>query len=209
MEHQIIERGIPAGNWENKYDTRNPVARLLVRKFLSSLEKLVVKYGVAVDSIMEVGCGEGLLAAHIDSLGIAPVKACDFSARIIDIAKKYHADRDISFYVRDIYELDRERDKADLVLCCEVLEHLENPELGLTRLSEVASQYVLLSVPNEPLWRFLNVIRGKYIRELGNTPGHINHWSRKRFLALVSKHMEILEVRNPCPWTMVLGRIYR
>ena len=39
--------------------------------------------------------------------------------------------------------------------------------------------HLLVSVPREPLWRALNVARGAYLRELGNTPGHVNHWSKR------------------------------
>jgi 2-polyprenyl-3-methyl-5-hydroxy-6-metoxy-1,4-benzoquinol methylase len=206
MKRGFAGHDMPEGNWEDKYNTRNPIARTLISNFLETLTGLVGKYGTTVESILEVGCGEGRLAAHIASLGIAPVKACDLSARIIDLARKDYADLDIYFYVRDIYELDKKTDGADLIICCEVLEHLEHPELGLAKLAEVAHDYVLISVPREPLWRLMNLARGHYIRSLGNTPGHINHWSRKHFLALVSQYLEILEARNPCPWTMVFCR---
>ena len=39
-------------------------------------------------------------------------------------------------------------------------------------------------VPREPVWRVLNVARGRYVRWLGNPPGHIQHFSRAAFLAL-------------------------
>ncbi len=44
------------------------------------------------------------------------------------------------------------------------------------------SRHLLVSVPREPLWRALNMARGAYWRELGNTPGHLNHWSRRSFV---------------------------
>jgi hypothetical protein len=65
---------------------------------------------------------------------------------------------------------------------------------------------LLVSVPREPLWRGLNMARGAYLRDLGNTPGHLNHWSRRGFVALLSRHGEVREVRSPFPWTMLLVR---
>ena len=59
-------------------------------------------------------------------------------------------------------------------------------------------------MPHEPLWRVLNVLRGAYLRDLGNTPGHVNHWSRRGFLRLLERHGRIIEARSPSPWTMVL-----
>ena len=46
--------------------------------------------------------------------------------------------------------------------------------------------------------------RGKYLGDLGNTPGHVNHWSRRGFLGLLSRRFEIVEARTPLPWTMAL-----
>jgi hypothetical protein len=53
----------------------------------------------------------------------------------------------------------------------------------------------------------LNMARGAYLKDLGNTPGHVNHWSRRGFEALLSKHGEVVETRAPFPWTMVLIRV--
>jgi hypothetical protein len=62
-------------------------------------------------------------------------------------------------------------------------------------------------VPREPLWRALNLARGAYVRDLGDTPGHVNHWSRRAFTALLARHGEVVEARAPLPWTMLLVRV--
>jgi hypothetical protein len=62
-------------------------------------------------------------------------------------------------------------------------------------------------VPHEPLWRILNVARGAYVQDLGNTPGHLNHWSRAGFKRLLSAHGQVVETRSPFPWTMLLVRV--
>jgi hypothetical protein len=49
--------------------------------------------------------------------------------------------------------------------------------------------------------------RGAYWSELGNTPGHLNHWSRRSFVSLLSRHGTVVEVRSPFPWTMLLVRL--
>jgi hypothetical protein len=74
-------------------------------------------------------------------------------------------------------------------------------------MARVARRHLLVSVPREPLWRLLNVCRGAYLRDLGNTPGHVNHWSRRRFVRLLQRHGEVIEVRSPFPWTMLLARV--
>jgi hypothetical protein len=49
--------------------------------------------------------------------------------------------------------------------------------------------------------------RGAYWRALGNTPGHLNHWSQRSFVRLLSSHGRVAEVRSPFPWTMALVRL--
>jgi len=87
----------------------------------------------------------------------------------------------------------------------EVLEHLEDPRVALREIQRTAAGYVLLSVPREPVWRAMNLARFAYWRDLGNTPGHLQHWSSGAFVNLVRAFFEILEVRRPLPWTVVLA----
>ena len=105
--------------------------------------------------------------------------------------------------MKSIYDIGR-AEAADLVVCCEVLEHLNDPDAALDCVHGVTGKYCLMSVPREPLWRALNLARGRYLSSLGNTPGHIRHWSSRSFLRFVSRRFKVLEVRRPIPWTMVL-----
>ncbi len=84
---------------------------------------------------------------------------------------------------------------------------MPGPEQVVAEMARVASRYLLVSVPHEPLWRVLNVARGAYVTDLGNTPGHINHWSKRAFVAMLSRHGEVIEARSPFPWTMLLVRV--
>ena len=60
----------------------------------------------------------------------------------------------------------------------EVLEHVPDPAHTVAEMARCAARHVLVSVPREPLWRAVNMARGAYWRELGNTPGHVNHFSK-------------------------------
>jgi ubiquinone/menaquinone biosynthesis C-methylase UbiE len=98
-------------------------------------------------------------------------------------------------------------DEFDLVSAIEVLEHLPDPEQALSDMARCAARHLLVSVPHEPRWRALNMARGAYVPQLGNTPGHLNHWSKRSFMRLLSRHGEIVEARSPFPWTMLLVRL--
>ncbi len=199
-----IEDGIVVGNTYDKYGTKNPIARKLMHGFHSSLETLVEQ--CAPTSIHEVGCGEGFLAMEWQEQGI-DVRGSDFSTEVIEIARENARSRNLPdhlFTVRSIYDLAHPQDSANLVVCCEVLEHLEDPVAGLEALKKITEQHLIISVPREPIWSVLNMARGKYWSDFGNTPGHIQNWSRAAFVELVGSHFEVQRIESPLPWTMLL-----
>lgn len=202
----IIENGVIAGNLEDKYGSRNPVARALMRGFLDDVAGLVRRSGCT--EALEVGCGEGMLSIQLyQRLGLR-ILGTDFSKQVIELARNNAQDAgvEVEFQVGDVYGLNAQQHQRDLVICCEVLEHLDQPERALRTITQLAPQYMVFSVPREPLWRGLNMLRGKYWGDFGNTPGHLQHWSKSAFTRLIEHHAEIVEVRSPLPWTIVLAR---
>ncbi len=106
-----------------------------------------------------------------------------------------------------VEELDFADDEFDLVAATEVLEHVEDADRALAEMARVASRWLLVSVPHEPLWRALNMARGAYLKDFGNTPGHLNHWTRRGFVSLLGRYGQVVETRSPFPWTMLLVRV--
>ncbi|AST69914.1 MULTISPECIES: bifunctional 2-polyprenyl-6-hydroxyphenol methylase/3-demethylubiquinol 3-O-methyltransferase UbiG [Kosakonia] len=198
------EDGIVFGNTFDKYGSKNPVVKWMMNGFDQALSSFVGK--ARPTNIHEIGCGEGFWVNKWNASGLN-ARGCDFSTEVINIAKANASASNLAqekFSVKSIYDLDKDHDAADLIVCCEVLEHLEDPQSGIRKLSEVAENYVILSVPREPIWCALNMLRGKYLSSFGNTPGHLQHWSKKSFLKFVGQHFDIVSVASPFPWTMVL-----
>jgi SAM-dependent methyltransferase len=193
------------GNLYPKYTTRNPIARRLVDNFLTTLHRLV--HATGAREIHEVGCGEGHLSILLAADGLR-VRGCDLAPGAIAAARRESAARGLAipFALADLYDLEPERDGAPLVLCCEVLEHLPEPRRALAVLARLARPHLIVSVPREPLWRVLNLARGRYWGDLGNTPGHLQHWSAPAFLALLQEQLEVVELRTPLPWTIARCR---
>jgi ubiquinone/menaquinone biosynthesis C-methylase UbiE len=185
----------------DKYTTRNPISRLLLRRFFADIARLLERR--PFERVVEIGCGEGMLLHHVrPQLAGKDVFAVD-----IDAPDVRSAARQVSFARYAIASADQLpfRDAHfDLAVCCEVLEHLADPEAALSEIRRVTAGYAVLSVPNEPLWRLLNLARGSYVRDLGNTPGHVNHWGARAFRDLVSRHFRVVETAHPVPWTAVL-----
>jgi len=190
------------GNVYDKYNSQNPFARLLMAGFLKGVTEL---YNLAQPtSVLEVGCGEGALANHLLKHALkqpARFVACDLSLEKVD----RRSDPLIEFNEASIYDLPYSENEFEFVVCCEVLEHLENPHLGIAEIARVAEKGVLLSTPWEPIWRLLNLARGKYVKELGNTPGHIQHFGRHELIKLVQFRLKVIQKRTPLPWTIILA----
>lgn len=191
------------GNVFDKYGSSNPIVRRLMRGFFRSLDELLA--GIPCRSVLEVGCGEGEIGRHVTAIRPSvSYYGVDVAPEVVAEARNRHPQ--LRFDVRSIYDLSSD-DAADAVLAVEVFEHLPDPERAMQTLLRVPFHHLLVSVPREPVWRMLNVLRGKYLRDLGNTPGHVNHWSRRDFVAFLSRfdrHIRIERVLSPFPWTMVL-----
>jgi 2-polyprenyl-3-methyl-5-hydroxy-6-metoxy-1,4-benzoquinol methylase len=197
------DAGNIVGNHEDKYHARNPIARALMRGFLAAVTDLY--RGTGARRVLEVGCGEGHLADQlIKTSRPEQFEACDVALRPAP-----NLDPQIVLREASIYALPYAAASFDLVVCCEVLEHLHDPSAGLAELARVSARHVLLSTPWEPVWRLLNVARGRYLRDLGNTPGHVQHFSRRGLLALADTRLHVRAVRRPLPWTVILGEVRR
>lgn len=172
--------------------------------FLGAFDELSAASGAR--SAIEVGCGEGELSIRLAKRGLT-VRGCDIAEEVLPIARERirAAGVDIPVWQQDIYSLGPEH-RDELVVCCEVLEHTDDPRKAVRTLAGLARPYLLTSVPREPIWRVLNLCRGKYFGAFGNTPGHVQHWSTEAFVDLLRTELDVMEVRSPLPWTMALCR---
>lgn len=195
----VKENGIVVGNAYDKYGSKNPVIKWIMKGFESALSDFVER--ASPSTIHKISWGEGYWIIRWNEMGIA-ARGCDLSKRVIEIARDNATANGLGpalFDIRSIYDIESGRDSADLILivCCEVFEHLKNPEAGLEALQRVAIDSVIVSVPREPIWCALNIIRGKYLGAFGNAPGHIQHWFNRSFIDLVSRYFHDCCRQNP------------
>jgi 2-polyprenyl-3-methyl-5-hydroxy-6-metoxy-1,4-benzoquinol methylase len=195
--------GTVTGNTYDKYGSTNPVVRRLMAGFEQTLDELFTR--AAPGSILDVGCGEGVLT-HKWAQRVAPgrVVGLDLEDPVIQAEWEQRRADNLSYRVMKAENLPFADNEFELAAAIEVLEHVPDSEHTVAEMARVASRHLLVSVPREPLWRGLNMARGAYLRDLGNTPGHVNHWSKRAFVRLLSQHGEVVEARSPFPWTMLL-----
>jgi trans-aconitate methyltransferase len=192
-------------DFRTKYTKTNVITRTLLEGFFGALRDLTAN--LQIDNALEVGCGEGFSTLRLRQM-LRPgvdLAAIDVEQRLVDEARTRNPGLRID--TGSIYSLQHAPRSVDLVLALEVLEHLDEPERGLAELCRTSRRWVALSVPREPIWRALNMARGKYLSEFGNTPGHLQHWSAKSFHAFVSRFAAVHAVKTPLPWTMLLAEV--
>jgi ubiquinone/menaquinone biosynthesis C-methylase UbiE len=198
--------GIVTGNTYDKYGSSNPVVRRMMVGFERSLQELFVRADPR--SLLDVGCGEGVLVQRwAQQLPNRRVVGIDLEEASIQAGWAARGAPNLDYIVMRAENLPFAESEFDLACAIEVLEHVPDPEHTLAEMARCAERHLLVSVPREPLWRMLNVARGAYLSELGNTPGHLNHWSRRTFAQLLSRYGKVVEVRSPFPWTMLLVRL--
>jgi 2-polyprenyl-3-methyl-5-hydroxy-6-metoxy-1,4-benzoquinol methylase len=208
----VSDEGIVTGNTYDKYGSSNPVVRRLMTRFEHDLEELFE--AAAPTSVLDVGCGEGVLVHRWaqrlggpDSADAARVVGIDLEEDSIQAGWAERQAPNLEYRVMHAANLPFAADEFDFASAIEVLEHVPDPAHTVAEMARCAQRHLLVSVPREPLWRMLNMARGAYWSALGNTPGHLNHWSRRSFVELLSRHGEVVEVRSPFPWTMLLVRL--
>ena len=168
-----------------KHTHRNPIQRMLLWNFFETLLGLIKEKNA--QSILDVGCGEGFTLNRLSENKIgAKLEGVEYSKAAIELGQKTY-------------------NSFDLVLCTEVLEHLDDPQKGLRELIRVSKKYLVISVPNEPLFMMAQFIRGKNWSRFGNDIEHINHWTFWQFGNFVKKeNIKVLGTRHPFAWTMLL-----
>jgi ubiquinone/menaquinone biosynthesis C-methylase UbiE len=193
--------GVVIGNHTQKYTAKNPAIRWLTERWVANLDRVFAQVGrEPVGRALEVGCGEGVIADQLHRR-FGEVVALDLpDAGLRADWRAYAGPR---FLHASALQLPFDDDQFDVVVAAEVLEHLPDPERGLAEMARVGRRHLVVSVPREPIFRSCNLVAGRYVRDLGNTPGHLNHWSRRGFVRFVSQVAEVRDVTSPFPWTTV------
>jgi ubiquinone/menaquinone biosynthesis C-methylase UbiE len=186
-----------------KHTSKNPIQKFLINNFFSSLISLIKP--LRADSILDAGCGEGFTMNKLLENNLAKkIEGIEYSNESVNFGKKLFPN--LAIKQANIYELPYKDNAFDLIMCTEVLEHLEKPARALEEMLRVSKKYLVISVPNEPFFMLSNFLRGKNLSRLGNDIEHINHWNYPSFRKyLIKNGIKIKKILFPYPWMLVLG----
>lgn len=186
-----------------KHMSEDPSRKFFVKRFNDTLVKALRE--LSVSSVLDAGCGEGFTLNRLYEEGIGKkLEGIDFSEEAIKLGKKQFSF--LTLKQGDIYDLPYKKDSFDAVLCTEVLEHLDDPQKAVKEVLRVSGKYAIFSVPNEPFFMGGRFIRGLNIKQFGNHPEHINHWTLLSFPKMLQKNgMKVKTIKLPFPWILVVG----
>jgi SAM-dependent methyltransferase len=192
----------PTGNTYDKYASTNPLEQRMMRSFMVALDGMLD--GLVPRRVLEIGVGEGHVMARVrERFPGVPLVGLDVPDEALSDEWRRAG---LPCMFGDATTLPFPDDAFDLVLAIEVLEHVPGPDAALAELARVCSGTLVASVPFEPIWRAGNLARRRYVGDWGNTPGHVNHWTRWGFHRFVATRFDVQQVRSPLPWTMVRAR---
>ena len=180
-----------------KYANRNPFHCFALGRFFDAVAREV--RDLKPHRVLEFGCGEGLFLDQLRQRGItfACLTGIDLRQDALDRARRLLPE--YRFEWVDLFEFDPE-EPFDLVIASEVFEHLREPEPYLERLVKLGSRHFLFTVPWEPWFRLMNLLRGRDVRRWGNHPEHVNHWNARSFETFLARRVQVEAVRGVFPF---------
>lgn len=201
-------------DFAHKYteEGQGKIGSRLLENYFKNVEELIDKASFEDNTqlrAIEIGCGEGFSTKKIAEMlpDNFKLQASEYVDKLVPRAQKRNPK--IKITQESVYETEHPDNSFSLVFLLEVLEHLDYPEKALQELQRITKPggYLILGVPREPLWRVLNSARGKYLKDFGNTPGHLNHWSSAGIKKFVTSNFgQVMASRQPIPWTQVLAK---
>jgi 2-polyprenyl-3-methyl-5-hydroxy-6-metoxy-1,4-benzoquinol methylase len=187
-----------------KYRRRGRLRRTLIRRFARTVLELVQTPEVVVQSVLEVGIGEGFLSGVLsERFPGARFVGVDSSAE--SLARVKGRFPWIEVRVGTAYDLSAVVGPFDLVVCAEVLEHLENPARALDEVANLRPRYAMLTVPHEPFFRLSHLAAGENLARWGNDPEHIQHFGRRSLRSLLERRFDVVTLRGSFPWLLALA----
>ena len=132
----------------------------------------VVEYYPNLQSVLEIGCGKGFYASLLQKL----LPNCSYLGLDLDKVTLKEAFKSVNtnYAVCDVAWLPVHDYSADLVLCSEVLEHLNNPYDVISTLPKIARLGIIITFPVEHLSMKLRIM-------------HPEHTIRLEWRAVVTK----------------------
>ncbi|MGD2101695.1 MAG: class I SAM-dependent methyltransferase [Acidimicrobiia bacterium] len=178
-----------------KYQSRNPLKRVLLRRFLDRVHSLLPES--SGQPILDVGAGEGLFWRENAT---AAVVGLDVRVDALMVAND---NPHFTAVAASANSMPFTTGAFEHFVAIEILEHLLDPNPALKEISRVVSAGGLVSVPWEP-WFSLMVLMGTgaHVRRLGREPEHVQAFGPSTLEELLSVYFAKVRVHRVFPWLL-------
>jgi len=191
---------------KTKHSSSNPIMRYAIGNLHRTVRDLLP---VTATRILEVGVGEGFSAQDVlgDRTDLHSYGGDLHTPSVDEAASRYPP---MHYSVFDAKHLPFPSNSVDLIYSLEVLEHIPQPADAVREFMRVARSHLLISVPNEPIFRIQRMMQGKGLSAWGDHPEHVNHWSlggMRRFLD--AQGLRVVTATSPPPfaWSVILCEV--
>lgn len=187
-----------------KYKTKNPLVKKLLSRFIYDVSKTLSSLNLKTNSkILDAGCGNGFLMKELKkNSSLTKFYGLDILKDSISYAKKLNPDS--RFFVGNVTDMPFKDDYFDLIICSEVIEHLKNPETALKEIQRTTKKYAIICLPYEPFFTIANLLRLKYLKTLGNYPGHIHKFGKQSLCNTLKKYFNKIKIKSSTFWLIAL-----
>jgi len=178
--------------------------------FCSETGELLKGFAItAEDTLLDVGCGEGVATLFAMRRGASVIFTDSEQDKVRDLARQVEAQAAAPFLglVSNSLPLPLADGCANKIVCMEVLEHIHDPApfmAELVRMGRPGAQY-LLSVPASV---------GEHLQQgiappgYFQAPNHVQIFTAERFAALVEDAGLVIEHRQASGFFWVMGMIF-
>lgn len=202
--NEFVARSTPM---RTHYESRNPLERWIWQGKLEEMKNILKS--IVYKKVLDIGCGDGGLLKTLSpksdytGIDISPTQLAYFKS-VLPQRQKQRLGK-ISLTLGDAKNLPFQASSFDLVLACDVLEHILEPQTTLGEIKRVLKPggFALFSIPNEPVWQLLRFLTGRWPPR---SPDHINyiesgdvmstfpHVVAIKFLPLLIKPIHLIQI---------------
>ena len=157
-------------------------------------DKAVLKLIGDEKTIMDIGCGEGILMEKIvRKFPYVKVFGIDPSPENVDICKAHN----LTVHTGSVYELPLADTSVDCVLFIEVIEHLDHPELAIKEIRRILKKdgKLILLFPHDHIFKLARLLTLRF-KEAFYDAGHVRQWTPKEMRLLESMGFKIILKKN-------------
>lgn len=198
MPTQSVDTAVQDDYWEAPQSRRHPSDDIIadfVRPKLAYIQQYVTV--PPQPTILDVGCGNGYFTHYLhewgDTIGI------DYSSAMLALNPHSHLSKASG------YQLPFADNAFDIVVCSNVLHHLDKPQAMLRDMKRVSRQYVVISEPhrNNPAMFLLGMLKPEERSSLHFTKAYVENLAQSVDLTIVASKTMGLITPNRMPRSVV------